>query len=423
VAHHVSFFFSDRRSLMSTTKMPRGFTLIELLVVIAIIAVLIALLLPAVQAAREAARRSQCTNNLKQIGLGLHNYHQANESFPQGMSQSAANLNYKGGYENWGEWSAQAEMLPYIEQLPVYNAINFNFGGAWGYGAYANVTAWSTVIKTFICPTDTNAAFGGAPVGLPSAIAGWTGGSPQANSCYGPNISSYRGSIGTTTSKWGHGRTGGGGGEGYSGCSPDPFYFSGGPLSCAPSTTGMFCCYTSYGIQHCRDGLSNTIMFTESLVGDVSHEIVPTHRNNGVTNVSSAYSGEAVDASAMSWNLVMVPAIQACTQAFQTGTSYVTIVVSGGVRWGYGGVGPGLMNTVITPNSKLAPWNTCADANAGGNIGDYALFSNCQSDHPGGANVLMADGSARFVKDSINQTAWFALGTRANGEVLSSDSY
>jgi len=408
---------------MSTTKMPRGFTLIELLVVISIIAVLIALLLPAVQAAREAARRSQCTNNMKQIGLGLHNYHQANESFPQGMSQSAANLNYQGGYENWGEWSAQAEMLPYLEQAPVYNAINFNFGGAWGYGAYANVTAWSTVIKTFICPTDTNAAFGGGPVGLPSAITGWTGGSPQANSCYGPNINSYRGSIGTTTSKWGRGRTGGGGGEGYSGCSPDPFYFSGGPLSCAPSTTGMFCCYTAYGIQHCRDGLSNTIIFTESLVGDPSHEIVPTHRNNGVTSATSAYSGEAVDASAMSWNLVMVPAIQACTQAFQTGQSYVTIVVSGGVRWGYGGVGPGLMNTVITPNSKLAPWNTCADGNAGGNIGDYALFSNCQSDHPGGANVLMADGSARFIKDSINQMSWFALGTRANGEVLTSDSY
>ena len=130
--HRVSFLFSDGRSLMSTTKMRRGFTLIELLVVIAIIAVLIALLLPAVQAAREAARRSQCTNNMKQIGLGLHNYHQAIDSFPQGMSQSAANPNYQGGYENWGEWSPQAEMLPYMEQSPVYNAINFNFGGGLG---------------------------------------------------------------------------------------------------------------------------------------------------------------------------------------------------------------------------------------------------------------------------------------------------
>ena len=121
----------------------RAFTLIELLVVIAIIAVLIALLLPAVQAAREAARRSQCTNNLKQIGLALHNYHQTNNKFPQGHSQSMLNPTT---YSGWGEWSAQAEMLNYIEAGTLYNAINFNFCGAQGYGAYCNVTAYNTPI-------------------------------------------------------------------------------------------------------------------------------------------------------------------------------------------------------------------------------------------------------------------------------------
>src|SRR2546421_3459108 len=94
----------------------RGFTLIELLVVIAITAVLIPLLLPAVQAAREAARRSQCVNNLKQIGLALHNYHQTTDRFPMGKSQAANGPNYAGGYAGWTEWSAQALMLPYIEQ-------------------------------------------------------------------------------------------------------------------------------------------------------------------------------------------------------------------------------------------------------------------------------------------------------------------
>src|SRR6185503_6068358 len=96
-----------------------GFTLIELLVVIAIIAVLIALLLPAVQAAREAARRSQCVNNLKQIGLALHNYHQTNDKFPQGHSMALQGSGPTGGgvgYGGWTEWSAQAELLPYIEQ-------------------------------------------------------------------------------------------------------------------------------------------------------------------------------------------------------------------------------------------------------------------------------------------------------------------
>src|SRR5262245_56690292 len=114
---------------MSMTRMRRGFTLIELLVVIAIIAVLIALLLPAVQAAREAARRAQCTNNMKQIGLAMHNYHQAQDTFPLGASQHADSFPMKG-YTTWGAWSAHALALPYMEQQPIYNAINFDFGGA-----------------------------------------------------------------------------------------------------------------------------------------------------------------------------------------------------------------------------------------------------------------------------------------------------
>src|SRR4051812_35881698 len=105
-------------------KSRRGFTLIELLVVIAIIAVLIALLLPAVQAAREAARRAQCTNNLKQLGLALHNYASATNSFPPG------NVTARTGYTDaslsqWTGWSPHAMLLPYMEQTPLYNAANF----------------------------------------------------------------------------------------------------------------------------------------------------------------------------------------------------------------------------------------------------------------------------------------------------------
>src|SRR4051794_41400290 len=103
----------------------RGFTLIELLVVIAIIAVLISLLLPAVQAAREAARRAQCVNNLKQIGLAIHNYHTANSTFPMGNS-----LNVQGptpaDLALWNAWSSHGLMLGYMEQQPLYNAINFS---------------------------------------------------------------------------------------------------------------------------------------------------------------------------------------------------------------------------------------------------------------------------------------------------------
>src|SRR5215470_3135398 len=108
----------------------RGFTLIELLVVIAIIAVLIALLLPAVQSAREAARRAQCTNNLHQLGLALHNYMSANDAVPEVYPMWASPPS-AGNSDSWGTWSPQSRLLGYIEQAPLYNAINFNTLNRW----------------------------------------------------------------------------------------------------------------------------------------------------------------------------------------------------------------------------------------------------------------------------------------------------
>jgi prepilin-type N-terminal cleavage/methylation domain-containing protein/prepilin-type processing-associated H-X9-DG protein len=143
-------------------RAPRAFTLIELLVVIAIIAILVALLLPAVQSAREAARRIQCASNLKQVGLGLHNYHASWNSFPVGFLYA-----YKGVLPNSSplqyRWSAFAQMGPQLEQTNLFNALNFNFpvahmptGGPSPFWPYfpANTTVMAIHVNLFLCPSD-----------------------------------------------------------------------------------------------------------------------------------------------------------------------------------------------------------------------------------------------------------------------------
>jgi prepilin-type N-terminal cleavage/methylation domain-containing protein/prepilin-type processing-associated H-X9-DG protein len=388
----------------------RGFTLIELLVVIAIIAVLIALLLPAVQAAREAARRAQCNNNLKQIGLALHNYHQTNNVFPMGKSQSADNLGYAGGYAGWTEWSAQAMMLGYMEQTPIYNAINFNFCGGYNYGAYCNVTTYNAVIASFMCPSDSQVDKGGPPNQSISGPMGWGN-----NSTYPPNINSYRGSIGTTTSKYNWPPN-----TGYACCTPDPLGLAT-SYPQKPGTTGMFVYWLCYGIADATDGTSNTILFAESLVGDSTGGTSASinNRNNSALNATKASPAEAYDASSLSYQGVIIPAMQQCTQTKLSGAAG-TLGTDNGNRWAWGAVGMTLFNTVIPPNG--APFSDCRDSCKSCSPDD-SLFSNCQSNHPGGANVLMADGSARFVKNSISPQTWMGLGTRANGETISSDSY
>lgn len=137
-------------SIVSLARRKRGFTLIELLVVIAIIAILIALLLPAVQQAREAARRSQCRNNLKQLGIALHNYHDTFGLFPMAHTRSDDGQGI-GVVSGWRGWSAHAMILPYVDQAPIYNQLNFNMHFDHG----TNTLLRRTQIATFLCPSDT----------------------------------------------------------------------------------------------------------------------------------------------------------------------------------------------------------------------------------------------------------------------------
>ncbi len=317
----------------SSSRIRRGFTLIELLVVIAIIAVLIALLLPAVQAAREAARRAQCTNNLKQIGLAMHNYHESRGALP------GADMVF-----NVTEISALAQALPYLEQSPIYNSINFDFY----YDTPPNATAMMTSISSFICPSD-------QPDSMPSM-----GGQTNYMASMGSGIV-WQAAIGGNAS--------------------------------LPQPNGVFYGNSSTNFAAITDGLSNTAFFSERRLAD---------GNNGIINpVSDVFFSPAFPTTP-------AQAIQAC-QAVDIYDPSSQFPLFMGAPWL---CGQHVFTEVMPPNGR----------SCGFFIALRAVMPP-SSYHPGGVNLLLGDGSVRFVKDSINLVNWQALGSRAGGEIISSDSY
>jgi prepilin-type N-terminal cleavage/methylation domain-containing protein/prepilin-type processing-associated H-X9-DG protein len=358
----------------------QGFTLIELLVVIAIIAVLISLLLPAVQSAREAARRAQCVNNLKQIGLALHNYESANTSFPwtQGAASSRfprffnGNMSWDpvlpGNGDEWANFSAHALMLPYMEQNAIYNAINFGFGvesyaGPWGYRDIVQGTAVESVIASFLCPSDGK----------------------------GRGLNNYRASNGTNWDWWSR--------EAGSGALTRP-------------QPGGQKIGTIAGIE---DGTSNTIAFFERSRGDGDgSRYSPGDVYEGEPTVTWGMPTYVVfnPADTVYLNATMIPACSNFARANPTRTWNW-----GGRYWAAGEYTNTVGNFNVTPNSRIP------DCSGWGGVGTGVGFFSARSNHPGGVNVCMADGSVKFIKDSVNQQTWFALATRSGREVISSDAY
>ncbi|MDO5554939.1 MAG: DUF1559 domain-containing protein [Planctomycetia bacterium] len=331
-----------------------GFTLVELLVVIAIIGVLIALLLPAVQAAREAARRMQCTNNLKQFGLALHNYHSVYDSFP--------------GYEGSGVgFSIQARLMPFFEQTALHDLVNYDEPVLVGEPGkkYFNTIHQEIAqreIPMFRCPSD-------AEDDLYTEYQ--MGDNPDPVTLRGLN---YMVVIGSGTES--------------------TFNF-------LNKTDGLFYLNSRCGFRDMLDGSSNTMVMTESLLGN--------HRD----------TGEEMDPKRQ---VCLTSAItKAAANVNNPDDSFFDNCVTNAVLWkGYRGSawllgrsGYSMVIAYLPPNYKYPDF---APSTGGGQqIGLHFARSN----HSGGVNALFGDGSVRFIGNTINRFQFRALATVAGGETVS----
>jgi prepilin-type N-terminal cleavage/methylation domain-containing protein/prepilin-type processing-associated H-X9-DG protein len=362
----------------------RGFTLIELLVVIAIIAVLIALLLPAVQAAREAARRSQCVNNLKQIGLAVANYESANGALPP--TDTAAVFNTVTANSN--DFGMKVRILPFLEQGTLFNTFNQSIE----YNLPQNFTGTITTILAYLCPSDPTIV-GRAYTQVPAGEAGYF-----ANCNYGNN-------IGTS------------------------FSFTGqidGPAYVVSQTTYNGVTYGSNNggvvtLASITDGTSNTAMHSEWVKG--MNTATPPNATWMVYVVTTSLSNTvpAMPAGVSGWQNILQPLSALCQATTSPGS---TPFNTKGYAWTDGGCGIGGCYSHINPPNTRA----CVYANENQAYSQNVLWSlgtmiGASSNHPGGVNVGFLDGSVKFIKNSVSLATWGSIATKAGGEVISSDSY
>jgi prepilin-type processing-associated H-X9-DG protein/prepilin-type N-terminal cleavage/methylation domain-containing protein len=385
-----------RSKIRLTGRRSVGFTLIELLVVIAIIAVLIALLLPAVQAAREAARRAQCTNNLKQMGLALANYESAQGSYPQGYPQRAYwdPTNASGTLEDsgWGNWSVHAQILPYMEQGPVYQRLNFSIASDDNEDSMTNATARMTRVASFLCPSST------LPIGNfygGSTVPGVGGPAPYPGN-------NYFASVGPTSIPW------------FGGKPPGIFSIMGTGIGESGSS--------AIGIRDIQDGTSNTIAFGEWRMGDFDRNKLSIQDAINIRQYTTGFGnwgGGPATQMPGGGMANFTSMLQICAGAAQgslgTNNNKSTI----GREWCTAQYAHTLGNTLLAPNP---PYPNCNMEPWGGDFDAPGLYS-MSSYHPGGANVAFADGSVRFLKSSTGLPVIWALGTKAGNDVVSSDQY
>jgi prepilin-type processing-associated H-X9-DG protein len=335
------------------------------LVVIAIIAILIALLLPAVQAAREAARRMQCTNNLKQIGLALHNYENSLGAFPPAgkstyFASSPPDAQFVDGV------GMLPRLLPYVEASAAFNAINFSLD--YNHISGANFTGYSTVVSAYLCPSTVRQPDGGRDAvdpNDPAAVAAGIG--------YG--VTDYAAICATTIDP--QGRTGGP-------CStPIAIY-----RNCLARTNGLLK-QSMTRLAEVTDGLSQTLVVTEDAGRDA--------------RFVSAYSESYVSPV-----LSLTRPVPAGQRRFWRWAEPDSAIVSSTP-----------INNKAFPSHEASQYpatNTTAGNSAGANDEIFGF-------HPGGVNALLGDGSVRFLKESMYIVVQRSLITPSGGEVITADAY
>ena len=357
----------------------RAFTLIELLVVIAIIGVLIGLLLPAVQAAREAARRAQCVNNLKQMGLAVHNYQSSNNCLPPSCNYFAPTCT--GGWVlNWA-----VALLPNLEQTSMFNAANFSFTG----DNPANYTVTYNQLSAFLCPSDGQQQRPQIPWG--STNYGGNVGGPGV-------IKSWSGTIVPS----------------YNICPYIPYPQPGSQWWGQDANLGTF------GLESVVDGTSNTGLFSERLRGLSGDPIVKT--GSGINTRRAVYQGDSSATPPDSGSGALALQFINNCKSLPAGTPSLHSNLSG-AYWAFSFP----WHTAYNSYSHFGPPNslTCMGNNGQSDDmwGGRISLTPPSSGHSGGVNVCMTDGSVKFIKDSINLNTWWALGTRNGGEVIDAGSY
>ncbi len=353
----------------SQYKSRQAFTLVELLVVIAIIGILIGLLLPAVQSVREAARRTQCANNIRQIALSVHNYNSAFRQFP--VNQIGPGMaNGSGGYDT-GFYSWLVPLLPHVEQDNLYQLfeLELNNGDGNDYkvsDTHPNAGAVNTLVSMFLCPSDQpnldNAIILGTANPAPGnyvANAGW------------PSFAT-----------------------GYSGERATPGFFNGAiPLTHPSAEVDWH--KEDIGFDSIRDGSSNTALISERL-------IQPGNSADAIREGDARLQSHCILARYETLSEINAQLISTHVHIFES--AHV------GRSWSSGWplVAPTYMH-VQPPNGLMGHY---ANGNSRSE-GDFMVTASSQ--HTGGVNLALIDGSVRFVPDQVDSEVWWAVGSRNDG--------